>query len=211
MTVSAESSSRQTPVESGISTWLNVNVRGWRLASLVVAAVVAAPILVIAGAWLTPATDIWRHIADTVLAELLRHTVVLVLGVGLGVLVLCTVLAWLVATCDFPGRRYFDWALMLPLAIPAYVLAFALIGIFEFSVPFQSALRGWFGAGFALPPIRSTGGVILAMMLAFYPYVYMLARTAFLSQGQSMIETGRVYGLSAGQAFWRVALPMARP
>src|SRR3989344_4234442 len=98
MTVSTSDNSRHTTVDTGISAWLNVNVRGWRLASLVVAAVVAAPILVIAGAWLTPATDFWRHIADTVLSELLRHTVVLVLGVGLGVLVLGTALAWLVAS-----------------------------------------------------------------------------------------------------------------
>src|SRR3989344_4676103 len=212
MTASTESSSRQTPVESGISTWLNVNVRGWRLASLVVAAVVAAPILVIAGAWLTPATDIWRHIADTVLAELLRHTVVLVLGVGLGVLVLGTVLAWLVATCEFPGRRHFDWALMLPLAIPAYVLAFVYVGLLDYSGPVQTGLRAAFGTdGLWFPPIRSGGGVITVMVLAFYPYVYMLARAAFLAHGRTALETGRVFGLSPWRAFWHASLPMARP
>ena len=200
------------PKESGIASWLNVSVRGWRLASLGVAFLVAAPILVVAAAWFTPATDIWRHIADTVLAELLRHTVVLVLGVGLGVLVLGTALAWLVATCEFPGRRYFDWALMLPLAIPAYVLAFVYVGLLDYSGPVQTGLRAVFGAdGLWFPPIRSGGGVITVMVLAFYPYVYMLARAAFLAHGRTALETGRVFGLSPWKAFWHASLPMARP
>src|SRR3989344_4451797 len=212
MTASTEPRSRRAPVESGISAWLNVSVRGWRLASLGVAFLVAAPILVVAAAWFTPATDIWRHIADTVLAELLRHTVVLVLGVGLGVLVLGTALAWLVATCEFPGRRYFDWALMLPLAIPAYVLAFLYVGLLDYSGQVQTGLRAAFGTdGLWFPPIRSGGGVITVMVLAFYPYVYMLARAAFLAHGRTALETGRVFGLSPWRAFWHASLPMARP
>lgn len=201
-----------TAGERGISAWLNVNVRLWRLASFVVAAVVAVPILVVALAWFFPAHAVWRHLADTVLLELVGNTVVLVLGVGTGVLVLGVGLAWLTAMCHFPGRRFFEWALMLPLAIPAYVLAFVAIGLFDYSGPVQTALRAWFGAGKVwFPPIRSTGGVITVMVLAFYPYVYMLARAAFLSQGRSMLETGRVFGLSPYRAFLRVALPMARP
>ena len=199
------------PVESGISDWLNVNVRLWRLASFVVAGIVAAPVLVIALSWLTPAGDIWRHLAQTVLGELLLNTVVLMLGVGSGVFVLGAGLAWLVTMYDFPGRRFFDWALMLPLAIPAYVLAFVAVGLLDFSGPVQGALRSVFGDNAWFPPIRSAGGVIAVMVLAFYPYVYMLARAAFLSQGRRMLETGRVLGLSPRAAFLRVALPMARP
>ncbi|MEK6551115.1 MAG: iron ABC transporter permease [Pseudomonadota bacterium] len=210
-TQTVTSANSPTASSGGIANWLNVSVRGWQLASLVVALVALAPIAVVALAWLTPTADVWQHLGTTVLPDLLRNTGVLLVGVGLGVMIIGVGLGWLVATCDFPGRRFFDWALMLPLAVPAYVLAFALIGIFDYSSPFQNQLRVWFGPGFALPPIRSTGGVILAMVLAFYPYVYMLARTAFLSQGQSMLETGRVYGLTAWQSFWRVALPMARP
>src|SRR3989344_2216742 len=112
---------RQAPPESGISAWLNVNVRLWRMASCVIAGVVAAPILVVALAWLTPAGDIWRHLVHTVLGELLRHTAVLMFGVGLGVFVLGAGLAWLIAMCEFPGRRGFDWSPMLPLARPAHV------------------------------------------------------------------------------------------
>lgn len=200
---------RAAPVESGISAWLNVSVRGWRIASLAVALTVAAPIFVVAAAWFTPATDVWSHIAETVLAELLAHTAVLALGVGLGVLVLGTALAWLVATCEFPGRKFFDWALMLPLAIPAYVLAFVYVGLLDFSGPVQTWLRGLGVTAF--PPVRSGGGVIAVMVLAFYPYVYMLARAAFLAHGRAALETGRVFGLSPWRAFWHASLPMARP
>ena len=202
---------RQASPESGISTWLNVNVRLWRMASFVIAGVVAAPILVVTLAWLTPAGDVWRHLVHTVLGELLRHTAVLMFGVGLGVFVLGAGLAWLVAMCEFPGRQVFDWALMLPLAVPAYVLAFVAVALLDFSGPVQGMLRSLFGSNAWFPPIRSAGGVIGVMVLAFYPYVYMLARAAFLAQGRRMLETGRVYGLTPWAAFVRVALPIARP
>ncbi len=202
---------RQAPPESGIAAWLNVNVRLWRMASGVIAGVVAAPILIVALAWLTPAGDVWRHLVHTVLGELLRHTAVLMFGVGLGVFVLGAGLAWLIAMCEFPGRRVFDWALMLPLAVPAYVLAFVAVALLDFSGPVQGMLRTVFGSSAWFPPIRSAGGVIGVMVLAFYPYVYMLARAAFLAQGRRMLETGRVYGLTPWAAFVRVALPMARP
>ena len=199
------------PVETGISDWLNVNVRLWRVASFAVATVVAAPILVVALSWLTPAGEVWRHLVSTVLGELLLNTVVLMLGVGIGVFLLGAGLAWLVTMYDFPGRRLFDWALMLPLAIPAYVLAFVAVALLDFSGPVQGAVRVVFGGSGWFPPIRSAGGVIAVMVLAFYPYVYMLARAAFLAQGRRMFETGRVLGLSPRAAFLRVALPMARP
>src|SRR3989344_4888707 len=198
MTANTETLRVSPERESGISTWLNVNVRLWRLASFVVAGIVAAPILVVALSWLTPAGDIWRHLVHTVLGELLLNTAVLMLGVGAGVFLLGAGLAWLVTMYDFPGRRFFDWALMLPLAIPAYVLAFVAVALLDFSGPVQGALRAVFGSSNWFPPIRSAGGVIGVMVLAFYPYVYMLAR-------------GRVLGLTPRAAFLRVALPMARP
>ena len=194
----------------GFAAWLSVGTRTWRLASLLVALVVLAPVLVVSASWLVPATDVWRHLAQTVLPELLRNTVVLVLGVGAGVLVLGVALAWLVALFEFPGRRFFEWALMLPLAIPAYVFAFVAVGLLDFSGPVQSWLRVHVGAVW-FPPIRSAGGVIAVMVLAFYPYVYMLARAAFLAQGWGMLDTGRAFGLTPARAFFRVALPVARP
>ncbi len=200
------------PRDAGISAWLDVNVRFWRAASLLVAAVVAAPIVVVAAAWATPATDVWQHLVDTVLAETLLNTLVLAAGVSLGVLVMGVALAWLTTMCEFPGRTLFDWALMLPLALPAYVLAFVAVGLLDYSGPVQTYLRGLFDTRMALlPPIRSLAGVTVVMTLAFYPYVYMLARIAFAAQGRAMFDTGRVYGLSPFGAFWQVALPMARP
>lgn len=194
---------------TGMSAWLNVNVHYWRFSSIVIALLILVPILIIFSAWLQPADDVWQHLVDTVLARLVINTLFLAVGVSFGVLIVGVGLAWLVSMCEFPGRRFFDWALMLPLAIPAYVLAFVLVGLFDFSGPIPSFLRSldleWF------PQVRNRGGVTLVMVLAFYPYVYMLARTAFLSQGRNLLDSGRVLGLDAWGAFYKVALPMARP
>ena len=100
---------------------------------------------------------------------------------------------------------------MLPFAIPAYVLAFVFVGLLDFAGPLQTLAREWFGSGIRFPRVRSSGGVILVLVLVFYPYVYLLARGAFLAQGKGLMEAARVLGLSPWQAFWRVALPMARP
>jgi iron(III) transport system permease protein len=143
--------------------------------------------------------------------RLLGNTLTLVLGVGIGVTLLGVSLAWLTSLCEFPGRRWLDWALMLPFAIPAYVLAFVFVGLLDFAGPVQSLLREWFGNGLRLPRVRSTGGVIIVLVLVFYPYVYLLARTAFLAQGKGLMEAARILGQTPWQAFWRVALPMARP
>ncbi len=185
---------------------------GWRLASLAVALLVTIPLLTLLPAWLVAEGEVWRHLADTVLGELLRNTAVLVIGVGLGVLLLGVGLAWLTAMCEFPGRRVFDWALMLPLGIPTYVLAFVAVGLLDFSGPVQSGLRELLGPDNVwFPPIRSEGGVIVVLALALYPYVYMLARAAFLGQGRNMLESGRILGLAPWQVFLRICLPMARP
>lgn len=185
--------------------------RLWRLLTLALAGMVALPLLVIFSGWLHVDSAIWQYLVDTLLLRLLRNTAVLVLGVGSGVLVLGVVLAWLTAMCEFPGRRFFEWALMLPFAIPAYVLAFIAVGLLDFSGPVQTWLREIFGRGHWLPPIRSEGGVLLVMVLVLYPYVYMLSRAAFLGQGQASLEAARVLGLSPWAAFLRVALPTARP
>ncbi len=184
---------------------------GWRLFALVTGAVLGAPIVVTAAAWLFPDHEVWNHLASTLLPEILRNTVILVFGVGSLVMVIGVGLAWLTAVCEFPGRRIFDWALMLPLAVPTYVLAFVFVGMFEFAGPVQSALRDLFGPDIWFPNIRSAPGVVLVMALVLYPYVYMLSRAAFLAQGRAPLEAARVQGLSPTAAFFRVALPMARP
>lgn len=183
----------------------------WYPITFAVAALVLLPISVLLLSWAEIDREIWSHLWETQMMRLLGNTLVLVAGVGVGVTVLGVSLAWLTSLCEFPGRRWLDWALMLPFAVPAYVLAFVFVGLLDFSGPVQTLLREWFGSGLRLPRVRSTGGVITVLVLVFYPYVYLLARTAFLAQGRGLMEAARVLGLSPLAAFWRVALPMARP
>ncbi|MCL6556085.1 MAG: iron ABC transporter permease [Burkholderiales bacterium] len=183
----------------------------WRLFTFTLCVLVAIPLLVVASSLLHPDRETWRHLADNVLPELIRHTLLLTLGVSVAAGILGTGLAWLTAVCDFPGRRFFSWSLMLPLALPAYVTGFVLVGLLDFTGPIATLLRQWFGPQVRLPPIRSGGGAALALTLALYPYVYLLARHAFLSQGKRALEVGQSLGLSRRQGFLRIALPLARP
>lgn len=189
------------------SQWLT----GWRFAAFLVSLITLIPLAVVLASFLTPEPDIWTHLAQHVLPDLLVNTFWLVLGVGLGTGLLGVSLAWLTAVCEFPGSRFFSWALVLPLAVPAYVTAFVSIGLLDFTGPVQTLLREWFGSSAWFPPIRSRGGVILVMTLALYPYVYLLARNAFLTQGKRSLEVGQSLGLSRSKGFLKIALPMARP
>jgi iron(III) transport system permease protein len=184
---------------------------GWQLAAGLVAGLVLVPLSVLLLAWLEPAWEIWRHLRQTLLSRLLLNSLMLLAGVGGGTLLLGVSLAWLTGACDFPGRRLLSWTLLLPLAMPTYVLAFVFLGLFDFSGPVQSQLRDWFGAGVRFPDIRSTAGVILVMSLALYPYVYLLARNAFQTQGKRGLEAAEILGCSPLGGFFRVVLPMARP
>ncbi len=184
--------------------------RRWYPLVACICALILLPLSVLVLSWQAVDQQIWAHLLDTQMARLLGNTLTLVLGVGVGVTVLGVSLAWLTSLCEFPGRRWLDWALMLPFAIPAYVLAFVFVGLLDFAGPVQTLLREWFGP-MRLPRVRSTGGVITVLVLVFYPYVYLLARTAFLAQGKGLMEAARVLGQSPLRAFWHVALPMARP
>ena len=185
--------------------------RRWYPLVFAVVGLILLPLSVLALSWQSIDMQIWSHLWDTQMPRLLGNTLTLVLGVGTGVTLIGVSLAWLTSLCEFPGRRWLDWALMLPFAIPAYVLAFVFVGLLDFAGPVQSLLREWFGSGLRLPRVRSTGGVIIVLVLVFYPYVYLLARTAFLAQGKGLMEAARMLGQSPWQAFWRVALPVARP
>jgi iron(III) transport system permease protein len=180
------------------------------LVALPIALITAIPVLVVVSSLLHPDQAIWDHLWRHVLPELLVNTAWLTLGVGLGVTLLGVSLAWLTAVCEYPGRRFFSWALLLPLALPAYVTAFVWLGLFDFTGTLPTWLRAEWGVRW-LPPIRSRGGVILVMTLALYPYVYLTARAAFQGQGRRLLEAAQSLGLSRWQAFWQVALPMARP
>jgi iron(III) transport system permease protein len=192
----------------GVFVWLERHV--WLLVALAVAALVLVPVVVTFSAFLDIESEVLAHLTEFVLPDLLINTFWLVLGVGLGVSVLGVSLAWLTAMCEFPGRRLFDWALLLPLALPAYVTAFVAIGLLDFTGPLQTWLRAHWDLG-NLPEIRSRGGVILVMSLALYPYVYLIAKNAFATQGAIALEAAQSLGLSRWQGFFRVALPMARP
>lgn len=185
--------------------------RRWYPVTSFFAILVLLPITVLLLSWHQIDTEIWTHLWDTQMLRLLGNTATLMLGVGLGVTLLGVSLAWLTSLCEFPGRKWLDWALMLPFAIPAYVLAFVFVGLLDFSGPVQSFFRNTLELNLNFPRIRSTGGVITVFVLVFYPYVYLLARTAFMAQGKGLMEASRVLGCSPWQAFWRVALPVARP
>jgi len=184
---------------------------GWRMITLLIAILVIIPLAVVTFSWLQPAPEIWRHLSETLLGELLRNTFWLVIGVSCGTVLLGVSLAWLTAICEFPGRAFFSWALLLPLAMPAYVLAFVTLGLFDYAGPVQSQLRHWFGSSSWFPDIRSTGGVVTVLTLVFYPYVYLLSRNAFLTQGKRMLEAAESLGCGPWRAFILVILPMARP
>lgn len=184
---------------------------GWQWLTAVVALLVLAPLSVLVLAWLEPAWDIWAHLSQTMLSQLLANTFKLVVGVTTGTLLLGVSLAWLTGACEFPGRKFFSWLLLLPLAMPTYVLAFVFLGLFDFSGPVQTQLRVWFGRGVWFPDVRSTTGVVLVMSLALYPYVYLLSRNAFSTQGKRALEAAQSLGCSQWQGFFRVVLPMARP
>lgn len=168
------------------------------------------PILIVLLSWTQPVADIWTHMRQYVLPQVLKNTVILLLMVTLISGVIGTALAWVTSMYRFPGQRFFAWALMLPLAMPAYVLAFVTVGIVDFSGPLQTALRE-FGFTTAIPSVRNVWGAGLVLSLAFYPYVYLLARQAFLSQGRRAIEAGQMLGLSRSKVFFRLALLQALP
>lgn len=189
------------PAGPSLWTWLAVSI----------AAVLAVPIGAVVSSLAAPAGDVWLHLWRTQLLELVAQTLLLLAGVGAGTLAVGGGLAWLVVHHRFPGRGALEWALILPLAVPAYVIGFAFIGLFEYAGPLQVEVRRWLGPGARLPEIRSYAGVVVMMTLVFYPYVYLLARVAFREQGTASVETARMLGRSRVGAFLRITVPLARP
>lgn len=186
----------------------------WRAGVILVALVLALPVLVVFGFVFQPAGEVWRHLADTVLRDYVTNSVLLLLGVGAGTLFGGVASAWLCSMCQFPGRRVFEWALLLPMAMPAYIIAYTYTGMLDFAGPVQTGLRelfGWSYGDYWFPQIRSLSGAIVMLSLVLYPYVYLLARAAFLEQSICVLEVGRTLGTSAWAGFFRIALPLARP
>ena len=187
---------------------------GLSVFAVVIAAFILLPVIVIASYALQADGALWQHLLDTVLNEYLVNSLLLLLGVGVGVLLLGVPTAWLTSMCSFPGRRWLSWALLLPLAMPAYIIAYTYTGLLDFAGPVQTWIRDLTGLGYGdywFFEIRSLGGAIVMMSLVLYPYVYLMARAAFLEQSVSSIEVGCSLGYSRWRAMWSLALPMARP
>lgn len=186
----------------------------WTALLLGVALIVALPVLAVLAHILVPTDGVWPHLASTVLPRYLTNTLFLVITVGLGTLIIGTGTAWLVVMCRFPGRRLFEWALLLPLAVPTYVIAYAYTDFLQFSGPLQGWLRDLFGWGFGdywFPEVRSLGGAATLITLVLYPYVYLLARASFMEQSVCMLDVGRTLGRGPWRLFASVAIPLSRP
>ncbi|WP_416208172.1 ABC transporter permease [Halomonas sp.] len=186
----------------------------WTLLILAVALVVAVPVLAVLAHIVMPTGGVWQHLASTVLPRYLSNTLFLVVTVGIGTLVIGTGTAWLVVMCRFPGKRLFEWALLLPLAVPTYVIAYAYTDFLQVAGPLQSWLRelfGWSYGDYYFPSVRSLGGAATLITLVLYPYVYLLARAAFLEQSVCVLDVGRTLGRGPWRLFASVAVPLARP
>ena len=187
----------------------------WLITAAVTTTIVALPVLSVLILALFPEENIWPHLLETTLPRYLVTTLQLMAGVALITLVIGLASAWAVTMCDFPGRKFFEWAMLLPFAVPAYVIAYVYTSLLDYAGPVQTAMRDWFGwhnaADYWFPEIRSLEGATLMIGLVLYPYVYLLARAAFLEQSPSLFAVSRSLGHSAISTFFRVVLPIARP
>jgi iron(III) transport system permease protein len=188
---------------------------GFTLSTLLIAAIVVSPVVALVYIASAGSGDLWPQLTAYVLPSAAANTAGLLTGVGLLTGIIGVGTAWLVATANFPGRRFFDWALLLPLAIPTYILAYAYLDLLHPLGPIQSALRALLGISdpraLHFPELRSMGGAIFLLGFVLYPYVYLAARASFLMQNAAALEAARVLGAGRGEVFFRVALPLARP
>lgn len=190
-------------------------VEPWSLGAIVIAAIVLAPLVAVVWIAFNPTDNIWPHLVSTTLPRYLGNTLILALGVALLSACMGTGAAWLVTMYRFPFSRVLQWVLLLPLSIPAYVGAYALVDFLEYAGPVQTGLRALFGwqsaRDYSFPEIRSIGAAIIVFSTALMPYVFLLARAAFKEQSGAIYETARALGAGPFRRFWRVGLPMTRP
>jgi len=187
---------------------------GSLLAVIVLCLLLSVPVLTVFSSVFNSSDGVWQHLVDTLLWSYIVQSLQLMLGVGVMVLVLGVAPAWLVTMTRFPGSRWLEWALVLPLAMPAYIIAYTYTGMLDVAGPVQGFIRDTFDLRFGdywFPQIRSTGGAITMLSLVLYPYVYLLSRMAFLEQSVCVLEVSRTLGSSPWHAFTRMAVPLARP
>lgn len=201
------------PPNDNVLNWFQVNI--WRLIVVAIAILIAIPIFTVTESVFTDSQEIWNHLADTVLKDYIINSLWLMFGVGIGVLVIGVGTAWLVTMCEFWGARFFEWLLLLPLAAPAYLLAYSYTSMLDYFGPVQSFLRDIFGWSsvddYWFPEIRNIWGAIAMLILVLYPYIYLLARVAFLEQSVCTLEASRSLGCNPWRSFFKIALPLARP
>ena len=198
---------------SKVLTWFQLNI--WRVVVVAIAFLIATPIFTVMSSIFAKNEEIWAHLVDTVLKNYILNSLWLMLGVGAGVLVIGVGCAWLVTMCEFWGANCFEWLLLLPLAAPAYLLTYSYTNMLSYFGPVQTWLREMFGwtsvEDYWFPDIRSLWGAIAMLILVLYPYVYLLARVAFLEQSVCTLEASRSLGCGPWRSFFTVALPLARP
>lgn len=205
------------PLAPARRVWRLPRLRGgmWLVAALAIATAVAAPLAALVGAALDTDFAHWRHLAEFVLPQALANTLLLLGGVGAVVMLVGTGCAWLVTAYEFPGRRMLTWALLLPLAVPTYIVAFAYLDLLHPIGPVQGAIRWLLGFDsprqFRLPDLRSLPGAIFVLGFVLYPYVYLSTRAMFVTQSASLLEAARTLGAGRIATFWRVVVPLARP
>lgn len=204
-----------SPLESLIKAFRSLRLDVWTVFVMAIAILIATPVFFVLSSIFTNSAAVWNHLATTVLPGYILNSLLLIFGVGIGVLLLGVSSAWLVTMCRFPGSRLFEWGLLLPLAAPAYILAYVYTEWLDFYGPVQTLLRDTFGWNsideYWFPDIRSVWGAIFLLSLTLYPYVYLLTRVAFLEQSTCTLEASRSLGCSPWQSFFTIALPLARP
>jgi iron(III) transport system permease protein len=194
---------------------LKMTFPGWKLLVAAIALLIATPIICVAGSLFSDSSTVWQHLVSTVLGDYISNSLWLMVGVGCGVLLIGVGSAWLVTMCRFPGSRFLEWSLLLPLSAPAYLLAYTYTNMLDFYGPIQSGLRYLFGwtqvEDYWFPNIRCLWGAIAMLILVLYPYIYLLARVAFLEQSICTLEASRSLGCGPWRSFSKIALPLARP
>ena len=166
--------------------------RPYPLFILALAVILSMPVVVVLAHVFVPSGDIWQHLSSTVLPDYIRNSLLLMLGVAIGTLLIGVTAAWLTTMCQFPGRSVFEWALLLPMAMPAYIIAYTYTGMLDFAGPVQMTLREWFGWQYGeywFPQIRSLNGAVAMLTLVLYPYVYLLSRAASVSYTHLTLPT----------------------
>lgn len=186
----------------------------WQISVVSVALIFSIPLLTVAFSIFSGAGENWEHLIESVLGDYVINSLSLMFGVGIGTLLIGISTAWLTSVCEFPGRKVFQWALLMPMAIPAYIIAYTYTGMLDFAGPVQTLIREVFSLGprdYWFPEVRSLTGAMLMLSLVLYPYVYLLSRAAFLEQSTISLEASRSLGYGIWKSFFHVALPLARP